>query len=211
MDNQYPLIIGNWKLNGESSTFRQAYINELKTLFQAPLDKINIAICPASIYINELAQDLSSLNIKVGSQNVNAFQTGAYTGETSAIMLKALGCHLSIIGHSERREFFAESNADCNNKIKQLHKQEMLPVLCIGESQNERESKTTNEVLKKQLSESLADIKVTAETPLCVAQRSLTFLQIQMNLIFLLRRNRPPSELASPSAASSKLPVKFRL
>jgi len=169
MNNKYPLIIGNWKLNGETKKFRQIYVNDLKALFQVPLEKINIAVCPANIYINEFAKDLSSLSISVGSQNVSAFHIGAYTGETSATMLKELGCNLSIIGHSERREFFGESNIDCNNKIKQLHKQKMLPVLCIGESQNERESNATNEVLSKQLSESLVGINVTAETPLCVA------------------------------------------
>lgn len=169
MDNKSPLIIGNWKLNGESKNFRQAYIANLKALFQEPLENVNIAVCPASVYINELAMDLSSLNINVGSQDVSTFNTGAYTGETSAVMLTELGCNLSIIGHSERRELFGESNLGCNQKIKQLHKQKILPVLCIGESQIERKNNATNDVLARQLIESLVDINVIAETPLCVA------------------------------------------
>jgi len=169
MDNKYPLIIGNWKLNGETKKFRQAYVKGLIELFKAPIEKVNIAICPASIYITEFANNLSSLGLNVGSQNVSAFHIGAYTGETSATMLKELGCNLSIIGHSERREIFSENNVDCNHKIKQLHKQKLLPVLCIGESQNERNNNATNDVLSKQLSESLVNINVTAETPLCVA------------------------------------------
>lgn len=169
MNNKYPLIIGNWKLNGETKEFRQKYVNHLKTLFQTPLEQSNIAICPASIYIKELVKELASLNINVGSQNVSGFHAGAYTGETSAAMLKELGCNLSIIGHSERREFFGESDTGCNNKIKELHKQKMLPILCIGESQSERNNNATNDVLARQLTESLVDINVIADTPVCVA------------------------------------------
>jgi len=169
MENKSPIIIGNWKLNGDTNDFRQTYINDLNSLFKTSMENIDVTICPTSIYINEFVQMTASTSLNIGSQNVSAFHIGAYSGETSAAMLKELGCHLSIIGHSERREFFNESNLDCNNKIKQLHQQNILPVLCIGESKNERSNNTTNEVLAKQLSESLSDINVTSSKPLCVA------------------------------------------
>lgn len=169
MNNNYPLIIGNWKLNGDTKEFRSAYVQGLLELLKKPVEKVNVAICPANVHIYELSKKLSPFGLNVGSQNVSTFDTGAYTGEISATMLKELGCNLCIIGHSERREIFNETNVDCNNKIKRLHEQNILPILCIGESQNERENNATHNVLSKQLSESLVDIKITAETPLTVA------------------------------------------
>lgn len=169
MNNNYPLIIGNWKLNGDKEAFRQAYVQDLIELFKQPVENVNIVICPANVHISELSRKLSPLGFNIGSQNVSAFQAGAYTGETSAAMLKELGCNLCIIGHSERRDYFNESNIDCNNKIKQLHEQSILPVLCIGESQSERNKNATHDVLAKQLSESLKGVDVSSKAPVCIA------------------------------------------
>ena len=169
MRAQSPLIIGNWKLNGNSKAFCHSFANQLRKIFHAPISQVDIAICPQSLFINDLHNHLSVFNIHIGTQNVSEFITGSYTGEISAASLAEFGCSLAIIGHSERRKLFDEKNIVCNKKIKNVQEQSILPVLCIGESKNERIANVTNEVLSKQLIESLTGISVTTEKPLCIA------------------------------------------
>jgi triosephosphate isomerase (TIM) len=106
--------------------------------------------------------------LQIGSQNVSKYESGAYTGETSAQMLKEAGCSLCLIGHSERRTMFNESNKACQTKLTTALSHGLLPVLCIGESHEERLANITQDVLYRQLSECLAGVDL-HNRDICIA------------------------------------------
>ncbi|MCK5881613.1 MAG: triose-phosphate isomerase [Sinobacterium sp.] len=136
------LVIGNWKMFG-SLDFNQALIEDLAEGLPV-LAQATVAICPPSIYLSQIFVELDSheLPILLGAQNVCAQNSveGAYTGEVSAKMLKDLDVSYGLVGHSERREYYKESDAVVLNKFKQLQQESITPVLCVGESLAQRES-----------------------------------------------------------------------
>ncbi len=149
------IVAGNWKMN---KTFTEA--EELITLIADALDEtelINteVVICPPSPYL-ELATDIAQdSDFKVGAQNVYPSESGAFTGEISPVMLKALEVDYCIIGHSERRKYFNESHAFLAEKVDALLKQQIIPIFCCGELLPEREAGFHFEIVRKQLMESL--------------------------------------------------------
>lgn len=158
-----PIVIANWKLNGGIDLICTSVASFIGKHFAA-----QIAICPPYIYMRDMLTFLQHSEIKIGSQNVSKFESGAFTGETSAQMLKQAGCVLCLIGHSERRAMFRESNQSCQIKIKTALNHGLLPVLCIGENLEERQANITKDVLFTQLRECLADIDLT-HGELCIA------------------------------------------
>jgi triosephosphate isomerase len=112
-----------------------------------------VAIC-----LPEVGDSLAESNIKVGAQNVHWEDSGAFTGEISAALLKSLNVTYVILGHSERRQFFGDTNETVNKKIKSVLKHGLLPIVCIGESLEEREAGKTMDVIKKQCDGSLAGL-----------------------------------------------------
>jgi len=163
MKTRKPMIIANWKLNGGLDLICTSVASFIGKHFDA-----QIAICPPYIYIRDMMTFLQYSELQIGSQNVSKYESGAYTGETSAQMLKEAGVSLCLIGHSERRTMFAETNQACFNKIARALQHDLLPVLCIGENREEREQKKTQEVLRQQLTESLKGLDLTGKH-LCVA------------------------------------------
>jgi triosephosphate isomerase len=111
---------------------------------------------------------LQHSEIKIGSQNVSKFESGAYTGETSAQMLKQAGCSLCLVGHSERRAMFRENNSSCQIKVQTALNHGLLPVLCIGENLEERDTHVAKDVIFRQLSEGLEGIDLT-DKDICIA------------------------------------------
>lgn len=163
MKQRRPIVIANWKLNGGLDLICASVASFIGKHFNA-----DIAICPPYIYMRDMMTFLQFSELQIGSQNVSRFESGAYTGETSAQMLKEAGCSLCLIGHSERRAMFGETDEGCQIKVRTALSHDLLPVLCIGENQQQREANITEEVLYAQLREGLSGIDL-QDKDLCIA------------------------------------------
>jgi triosephosphate isomerase len=151
-----PLIAANWKMNktaDEAEEFIQAFIPEIRDITD-----VDIVIAPPFTSLSRVAGLITTSGIKLAAQNVYYAEKGAYTGEISPQMLLSAGCSHVIIGHSERRQYFSETDDMVNRKIKISRNKGLEVILCIGESLEEREKDRTFEVLEKQLSGSLQDV-----------------------------------------------------
>ena len=146
-------LVANWKLNG-SKEFNHQWALEFLRNFNGNNFSI-LGIAPASLYIDHLKTILTDYDIEIGSQNIDLEETGARTGEISASMIKDLGCAFSIIGHSERRMLFHETNQMICQKLIQADNNSVIPILCIGESAEENQSNNTSIVLEQQIIEAL--------------------------------------------------------
>lgn len=144
------IIIANWKLNPSNKKEAKAIFEAIKK--GSKKVKSDVVICPPFVY-------LSILNgLVLGAQNVSSEEKGAFTGETSPLMLKDLGVEYVLIGHSERRKYFCEIDLEINRKIKKSLSLKLKVVLCIGESEEEWKNGKKSEVLEKQLKEDLKGI-----------------------------------------------------
>ena len=144
-----PIIAGNWKMNNTQASAVEL-INELKPLVKG-INKTEIVVCVPFTMIEKVKKAVRGSKIKVGAQNVAWANKGAFTGEISADMLKEVGAEYVIIGHSERRQYFGETDKSVNMRTVQALKNDLKPIVCVGETLNEREGNKTNEVLKTQL------------------------------------------------------------
>lgn len=142
------IIAGNWKMHKTVSE-ATALVEELKPLVKGAT--CDVVVCPTSICLPAVVEAVKGTNIKVGAQNMHFEENGAFTGEISPIMLKDLGVEYVIIGHSERRQYFNETDETVNKKLKSAFAHGLVPILCIGESLEEREGNITEEVLAKQV------------------------------------------------------------
>jgi triosephosphate isomerase (TIM) len=148
------LFIANLKMNFTQEQIKD-YIKFFLTLVS---DKHDVVICPPYTSLSVASQMLFGQKILIGAQNVHQEEFGAYTGEVSAKMLKELACEYVLIGHSERRQYFAEKNKTINLKIKTCMKYGMKPVLCVGETEKEKQTGKTNLVLKNQVEQALTGL-----------------------------------------------------
>ncbi len=151
------VIAGNWKMNNDLKE-SQKLIVELKNLLQNEKIKCDVIICPPFTSLSEASKLLDESKIKLGAQNMYFEESGAYTGEISASMLKSVGCEYVILGHSERRNIFGETDELINKKIKKALSAGLKPIFCVGELLEERESGSTNDVVKRQLLKGLEGI-----------------------------------------------------
>ena len=151
-----PLIAGNWKLHKTLQESRDLAAGLAKEL--AGVTDIDIVVAPVYTAIATVAEAVKSSTVSVAAQNCYPEETGAFTGEVSPLLLKDAGCKYVIVGHSERRQLIAESNQLVNLKTKKVLDTGLLPILCIGETLQERESGEMLEVLTTQLTEGLADL-----------------------------------------------------
>ena len=150
------LIAGNWKMN-KTATEAAALVTEIKRdVFD--VDNVDILVCPPFTALAVVGDVIRDSNVSLGAQNMYFEDKGAYTGEVSTTMLKDCGCTHVIIGHSERRTIFNESDETINKKVKKALEANLIPVLCIGEKLKEREANKTFEVITNQLEGDLADI-----------------------------------------------------
>ena len=144
-----PLVAGNWKLNGSLNT-----IAELVSGIGNQLSAVNVAelaVCPPFVYLGYVHQLLDRVNISLGSQDCSDQESGAYTGEVAASMIKEFGCKYIIIGHSERRHIYGENNEIVARKFGQVKKCNLVPILCVGETLQDREDGHTEIIITKQL------------------------------------------------------------
>jgi triosephosphate isomerase len=143
------LVAGNWKLNGslaETEALIKGVISGMGSVTAA-----DVAICPPYPYLALAQSLLKDSAVYLGGQDVSDQSSGAYTGEVSAAMLKEFGCHYAIVGHSERRALFAESDEFTARKFAAAQAGGLVPILCVGELLEERESGITEEVVARQL------------------------------------------------------------
>ncbi|MBN1794128.1 MAG: triose-phosphate isomerase [Candidatus Omnitrophica bacterium] len=160
-------IAGNWKMY---KTVQEAI--ELVTLLKRALSDIadiEVGVCPPFTALGEIAETLFESNITLGAQDVYWETEGAFTGEVSPAMLKDIGCMYCIVGHSERRKYFHETNDSVNRKLKALFTAGIKPIMCIGEILEEREAGQTFDVVKKQLEEGLSGITGAQMTDIVIA------------------------------------------
>lgn len=144
-----PIVIGNWKMNG-TIDFSRDLLMELSKKW-AGIHQAEIAVCPAYPYLGVASDVLEQTNIAWGAQDISVQAEGAYTGEVSAAMLVDCGCKYVIVGHSERREYHKESSELVAKKFKAAVNAQLIPVLCVGESLDERDSEKTFDVIGRQL------------------------------------------------------------
>lgn len=143
-----PIIAGNWKMNKTAEETTQL-IKELIPLV-SDVDTVDIVVCPPFVNLMAAKQALAGSNIALGAQNMHFEKNGAYTGEISADMLLALGVQYVIIGHSERRQYFGETDQSVNQKTKAALAAGLVPIVCVGELLEERETGITSEIVCKQ-------------------------------------------------------------
>jgi triosephosphate isomerase len=144
-----PLIAGNWKMHG--SRAENAELIEAMLLGLPDQTPFDIAVCPPFVYLWEVGRLLKASSIALGAQSVCAEQVGAFTGEASAAMLKDVGCKYVIVGHSERRAIYKEDDALVARKFLAAQSQGLIPILCVGETLEERERGQTMQVVSRQL------------------------------------------------------------
>jgi triosephosphate isomerase len=142
-------IAGNWKMN--------KVVNEAKELAEKLVARSEIiqksiaVLCPPFTALTTVAKTIESSPFRLGAQNVYWETSGPFTGEVSPPMLRAVGCQYVIVGHSERRQYFGETDASVNRKIKAAQNHGLIPIVCVGETLQEREEDKTHDVIKKQI------------------------------------------------------------
>ena len=146
------IVAGNWKMN---TTYSEAKDLAAGVLNGDKVNDVDVILFPPAIYAAELAIDLSTSSVQVGVQNVSEHDSGAYTGELSASMLQSVQMSHAIVGHSERRAYFNESNDVLALKVNQLLSHQITPIYCCGETLDERESDNHFGVVENQLEEGL--------------------------------------------------------
>lgn len=149
-------VAGNWKMN---TTRTEAL--ELVELIRSALgdfDAVDVAVCPPYVYLGDVADKLFGSNIGLGAQNCNDQDSGAFTGEISANMLRDMGCRYVILGHSERRHVFGESDEFINRKIIKALEEGLDVIFCVGETLDERKAEKTIDVVRTQITEGLKNV-----------------------------------------------------
>ena len=143
------LVAGNWKMNGDSAANGELVGDIISGLPQA--DNLEVLVCPPFPYLAVVKDLIDGSNVLLGSQNVSEHVAGAFTGETSPAMLKEVGCQFALVGHSERRALYGETSEQVAAKFAAALAAGLTPVLCIGETLEEREAGNTEAVINEQL------------------------------------------------------------
>jgi len=162
-----PLIAGNWKMN----TDRAAAIALASGVAKgaAAFPNIDLVVCPPFVYLDAVRQALGNAPVALGAQNMYGQPQGAFTGEVSAGMLLDLGCRFVILGHSERRQIFKETDADVNQKLLAALAAGLTPIVCVGELLADREAGRTQAVIRRQFDGSLASLSAEQAARLVIA------------------------------------------
>jgi len=160
------IIAGNWKMNNTPSAAVE-FVNVLKEKIKDT--DADVVVCPTFVCLADVVEATRGSNIKVGAQNIHWADNGAFTGEVSGEMLREIGVEYVIIGHSERRQYFNETDETVNNRLKAALKYELKPIVCVGELLEERENGITNDVLEKQTVGALKDIPASDVSNMVIA------------------------------------------
>ncbi len=150
------IIAGNWKMYKTLKEGQELVVALRRDLYK--IENVDIVICPPYTLLAYLSDALETSNITLGAQDCHWQEEGAFTGEISCKMLRDAGCNFVIIGHSERRQYFGETNDSVNKKIKAALKTGLLPIVCVGENLSERENNKTFDVITDHVQNGLKDI-----------------------------------------------------
>lgn len=151
-----PIIAGNWKMNktlGEALSFVEAVKNEVPAN-----TKVDSAICAPALFLGQLVNEVEGTDVKVGAQNMHFEENGAFTGEVSPVALEDLKVDYVILGHSERREMFNETDEAVNKKTQAAFKHNLVPIVCVGETLEQRENNETKQLVADQVEKALAGL-----------------------------------------------------
>ncbi|CAH2214420.1 triose-phosphate isomerase [Tepidibacter aestuarii] len=150
-----PIIAGNWKMH---KTIKEAveFVNEVKSEIKGT--DVEAVICAPFTLLKDLKEASKETNIKIGAQNMHFEEKGAFTGEISPLMLKEIDVDYVVIGHSERRQYFNETNETVNKKVIKALEYKINPIICVGETLEQREADKTKDVVKVQVEEALVNI-----------------------------------------------------
>ncbi len=160
------IVAGNWKMN-KTALEAIEFVSGLKDKVENA--EAEVVVCPTFTALSAVVLATKGTNIKVGAQNIHWADNGAFTGEISGEMLKETGVEYVIIGHSERRQYFGETDETANNRLKAALKYELKPIVCVGETLEERENGITHKVLETQTTGALKDISAEAVSNMVIA------------------------------------------
>lgn len=164
-----PLIAGNWKMNklpSEAETWTRDFLTRLQHVEH---DHADIALCVPFTHIASMTNVLVATTVHIGAQDISAQEEGAYTGEVSAAMLKDLGVYYAIIGHSERREYHHEDDTLVRSKVQKALEHGLVPILCVGESLEQREAGDADSVVIGQIKADLEGVSLASADSLVIA------------------------------------------
>lgn len=162
-----PFMAANWKMY-KSLPEAEAFVKEFSEKLPDPLE-CDVALCPSFALLSPVKSALGKSALSLGAQNVSDQKEGAYTGEVSGAMLKSVGCEYVIVGHSERRQYFGETDALVNRKISAVFQNGMVPIVCVGEMLAEREANRTLEVVNRQVKGALEGLPSSETKRLVIA------------------------------------------
>jgi triosephosphate isomerase len=150
-----PIIAGNWKMN---KTIKEAveFVNEIKNKVEDT--DVEVVLCAPATMLKDMKEAAKGTNVKIGAQNMHFEESGAFTGEIAPAMLKEIDVDYVIIGHSERRQYFAETNETVNKKVLKALEVAIRPIMCCGETLEERETGKMEDVVKEQIVAGLKDV-----------------------------------------------------
>ena len=151
-----PIIAGNWKMYKTLSEAKQ-FAEEVKGLAPDPV-KLDTVICAPALFLDQLAQVVTDSSVYVGAQTMHFESEGAFTGEVSPVQLADLGVDFVILGHSERREYFNETDEAVNKKVHAAFEHYLIPIICVGETLEEREAGNTTSKVEGQVEKALAEL-----------------------------------------------------
>ncbi|MCX5680448.1 MAG: triose-phosphate isomerase [Candidatus Omnitrophica bacterium] len=147
------IIAGNWKMNKDLKESIDLASSVKRSLYD--MEEVEAVLCPTFTSLGDVSDIITGTTIRLGAQDVYWERGGAFTGEISSYMLKSVGCAYCIVGHSERRQFFGETNETVNKKAKALLKEGIMPIVCVGEKLDERKAKKEFDVVKDHIVNSL--------------------------------------------------------
>jgi len=162
------VVAGNWKMH-KTAAEAQALARELRNALGVVRDQVEVVLAPPFTALYPVGKALEDSNLYLAAQNCHAEAQGAFTGEVSAPMLKDVGCRYVILGHSERRQLFGETDEGVNRKVKAVFAAGLLPIVCVGETLQEREGGRTLEVVSRQLAGGLAGLDAAAAARAVIA------------------------------------------
>ncbi|WP_033542505.1 triose-phosphate isomerase [Planococcus sp. CAU13] len=162
-----PIIAGNWKMYKTASE-ATAFIEEVKTALPSA-EKVDAVVCAPALFLQGLAESAGSTDLKIGAQTMHEESEGAFTGEISPVQLKDVGVEYVIIGHSERRQYFNETDESANKKVLSAFENGLAPILCVGESLEQREGGELSAVVEAQVEKGLAGLSPEQAAELVIA------------------------------------------
>ena len=162
------IIAGNWKMHTDLAE-ATILVEGIKAALTEGEVSREVVVCPPFTGLSTVADLIEDTEVRLGAQNMYFEPKGAFTGEVSPLMLTDVGCHYVILGHSERREYFGETDALINQKIKAAFQYDMIPILCVGESLAQREANETQTFINSQLTAGLADLTAEQVSQMVIA------------------------------------------